>query len=209
MGKLAHEHQLPRYIGYSEIADATGMDKRQIQRLMAQGKFPRPDGIPTKENRWRLSVVNEWFALRNGEQMARLSELAVSDPSKLKPDELDDAFSNMASEWARRHDLSLPDGSYVSVNTPMTSEQNAAAQQAASEANERVASALFEALGKLDQVRGMVVMAGLVPSLLPIARHLCGDKADELLGVTEEERHKVAVALIEESFGRGEHERPA
>ena len=61
MSKAAIKAELPKYVGYAEIAEATGIDRRTIQRLRERGKFPKPDALPTKENRWRLTVVLDWL----------------------------------------------------------------------------------------------------------------------------------------------------
>jgi len=170
--------ELPRYVGYVEIAEATGLDRRQIQRLMAQSKFPRPDGIPTKENRWRLSVIVDWLEQRNAEQIAAISDRAVTDPSKLEPEQLEDVLSGALTELARRAGVELPSGSLVSVNVPVTSGD----------------------LARLGQVPAMVVAAGLMPALLPIARHVCGDHADALLGGTDDDRRAVAMSIVNQQL---------
>jgi predicted DNA-binding transcriptional regulator AlpA len=196
MTNAAAQSELPKYVGYAEIAAATGMDKRQIQRLMARGKFPKPDGIPTKENRWRLSVILEWLVARNAEQMATISDLAVTDPAKLKPEQLEEALSGAAAELARRAGIDLPPGSHVSVNVPLSDEQQAALQRSAVEARDAAANALFAAFEQLGEGRAMLVAAGLMPSMLTIMRHLCGDHADALLGGSDAERRAQALAIL-------------
>ena len=102
MSKAAIKVELPSYVGYAEIAEATGIDRRTIQRLMERGKFPKPDALPTKENRWRLSVVTNWLEQRNAEQLAALSDSAVTDPAKLKPDQIVDTLQRL-ERTLRRH----------------------------------------------------------------------------------------------------------
>ncbi|MCC7251619.1 AlpA family phage regulatory protein [Hyphomicrobium sp.] len=170
--------ELPRYVGYVEIAEATGLDRRQIQRLMARGKFPKPDGIPTKENRWRLAVIVEWLEQRNADQIAAISDRAVTDPTTLKAEQLQDVISDAATELARRAGVALPTGSFVSVNVPLTA----------------------DAFAQLEQVPAMLVAAGLMPVLLPIAQHLCGDHADALLGGTDEDRRAVAIGILNQQL---------
>ena len=170
--------ELPRYVGYVEIAEATGLDRRQIQRLMARGKFPKPDGIPTKENRWRLSVIVEWLEQRNADQIAAISDSAVTDPAKLKAEQLEDVLSGAAIELARRAGIELPAGSFVSVNAPLTA----------------------DAFASLGQVPAMLVAAGLMPALLPIMQHLCGEHADAVLGGTDEDRRNVAIGILNQEL---------
>ena len=46
MSSAVTAKELRRYVGYAEIEEATGMDKRQLHRLVA-AQAPQPDGIPT------------------------------------------------------------------------------------------------------------------------------------------------------------------
>lgn len=108
-------NDLPRYVGYAEIAESAGIDKRQIQRMMAAGRFPKPDNIPTKENRWRHSVIEEWLKKRNAEQLAALDRLAETDPSKLKPEQLENAALSFLKELAKRRGLEVPDDAWLDV----------------------------------------------------------------------------------------------
>lgn len=57
MSQAAKKAELPKYVGYAEIAEATGIERYTIQWLMKRGKFPKSDALPTKENRWRLAVI--------------------------------------------------------------------------------------------------------------------------------------------------------
>ncbi len=200
--------ELPKYVGYVEIAETTGMDKRQIQRLMACGKFPKPDGIPTKENRWRLSVIRDWLEQRNADQIAAISDRAVTDPSKLKPEELGTALSNAAAEWARRNGLDLPPGSYVSINTPLTDEQLAAVQRTAAQDREESVRALTDAFARLDPVRGWLVVGGLIPALRPVADRFL----EKMNGVppteTQDELRALAIDILDQAM-RGEFVEPA
>jgi hypothetical protein len=70
---------------------------------MARGKFPKPDGLPTKENRWRLSVVSAWLEQRNAEQIAALGDLAVTDPAKLKPEQVGEAIQKLGARLAAQY----------------------------------------------------------------------------------------------------------
>jgi predicted DNA-binding transcriptional regulator AlpA len=193
MTNAAAQSELPKYVGYAEIAAATGMDKRQIQRLMARGKFPKPDGIPTKENRWRLSVILEWLAARNAEQIAAISDLAVTDPAKLKPEQLEEALSGAAAELARRAGIDLPPGSHVSVNVPLTAEQT---EKRLSAAN----GALADAFGRLDVTRGCLVVGGLIPALRPITDGMLENMHGMKPSETQSELRALAVDILDQAI---------
>jgi predicted DNA-binding transcriptional regulator AlpA len=208
MSNAVARAELPRYVGYVEIAEATGMDKRQIQRLMARGKFPKPDGIPTKENRWRLSVLLEWLAARNAEQMAAISDLAVTDPAQLKPEQLDAALSSVFTEWARRKGHDLPDGALVTVIAPPTDEQRAAVQRTAAEEAEKSSKALTDAFARLDQVRGWLVVGGLIPTLRPAADRFLENMVGLAPTETQEELRALAIDILDQAIG-GEFAGPA
>lgn len=119
MQKPIRPTELPRYVGYAEIEETTGIDKRQIQRLMVQGKFPRPDGIPTKENRWRLTVILEWLEARNAREIADIQTLAQTDPAKLKPEQVAPAIGELVKQFARQRGIDLTRGHSVTLNLPV------------------------------------------------------------------------------------------
>lgn len=126
MTNAAAKAELPKYVGYAEIAEATGINKRQIQRLIERGKFPKPDALPTKGNRWRLSVVLQWLEQQNAEQIASLSDLAVTDPAKLKPEYLGDALQAVGSRLASLHGHEIAPDDVLGITYQLTEKQLAA-----------------------------------------------------------------------------------
>jgi predicted DNA-binding transcriptional regulator AlpA len=50
------------YVGKRELAALRGVSPRTIERLVAQGKIPKPELIGLRKVGWRLSVVNSLAA---------------------------------------------------------------------------------------------------------------------------------------------------
>lgn len=169
MSKPASKSELPKYVGYAEIAEATGIERHTIQRLMKAGKFPKPDALPTKENRWRLSVVHDWLEQRNTEQIAALNERATSDLTKLKPEQLADAHQALAARLATVQGLKLKPDDILGVCYRPTSEQIAAAQSSMAAQRAAELDAQFEMWGELfanlGAERAMVVANWMFPAL--------------------------------------------
>jgi hypothetical protein len=138
--------------------------KRQIQRLMARGKFPKPDGIPTEENRWRLSVIVDWLEQRNADQITAISDRAVTDPAKLKPEQLNAVLSSAFNEWAHRSGASIEDGSAIVAVPPSA---HAQAAQCASDASDQGAQLLADAFARLDPMRGLARRRRSHPGVAP------------------------------------------
>lgn len=186
---------LPRLVGYRELEEAFGLKRKQLDRMQADGRFPRAmhiTGVGGNRRAWELKQVLEWFdAQRN-----RVTSLAVTDASKLKDEQLSDALSNAATEWARRSGIALPPGSKLTLDVPLSEEQLAQQLRAAAEARDQSVNQLFDAFARLDQVHAIVVAAGLMPALLPIAQHLCGVFADDVLAGTDEDRRAIALGIV-------------
>jgi hypothetical protein len=67
LAPFAAKLERPRYVGYAQIA-ATGLDKRQIQRLVSRGKFPGPDrdGLVPCQSRRQPRNADDDFRLTAG-----------------------------------------------------------------------------------------------------------------------------------------------
>ena len=204
MSKAAPKIELPRYVGYAEIAEATGIDRRTIQRLMERGKFPKPDALPTKENRWRLSVVADWLEQRSAEQLAALSDSAVTDPAKLKPEQVVDALEALASRFIALHGEQVQPGDVLSVGVQrqLTDEQRSAiAHNAAAEQRELVAG-IVDRLDGLHYVEALMLQRAFLPPLRRFA-----DAALTQLGIEismTDAEYRAAAMLIVERMINGE-----
>lgn len=169
MSKPASNTELPRYVGYAEIAEETGIERHTIQRLMKAGKFPKPDLLPTKENKWRVTVIKSWLEQRNAEQISRLNERAMSDPAKLKPDQLADTHRALAARLAEAQGVKLDPNDVLGFTYRLTGEQSAEAQKALAAQRAAEVDAQFETWGllfaNLAPERAMLVANWLFPSL--------------------------------------------
>lgn len=193
----APKHELPRYVGYAEIAEATGIDRRTIQRLMERGKFPKPDALPTKENCWRFSVVLDWLERRNADQIAALSDSAVTDPAKLKPDQVADALATLATRFIALHGERVQPGDVLSVGVqrPLTEDQRSAitAQAEASTLD------FCDMFGRLDHVRALLVAGGLMPVLRPVVDQCLKQMTGQAPTLTADQLRELAVDIVLQS----------
>ena len=165
MSKLASKSELPRYVGYAEIADATGIERHTIQRLMKANKFPRPDALPTKGNRWRLSVILEWLERRNAEQVARLSDSSMSDPAKLKPDQLVDTHRALAVRLAEAQGLKLDPDSVLGFTYQLTDEQRLIAANEVAAKQRDLVSGIVDRLDGLHFVEALILQRAFLAPL--------------------------------------------
>lgn len=165
MTKAALKTELPRYVGYAEIAEATGIDRRTLQRLIARGNFPKPDALPTKENRWRLEVIAEWLEKRNARQTAALSDLAVTDPAKLKPDQVVDALQQLGARFASIHGQPVAPESVVGVTYQLTDEQRLVVAHEAAAKQRELIEGIVDRLGGLHFVEALMLQRAFLPPL--------------------------------------------
>jgi predicted DNA-binding transcriptional regulator AlpA len=89
---------LPKLVGYKELEEAFGLTRRQLERMQRDGRFPRAidiTGAGGNRRAWPLQQVLDWFEQRR----ACVTRLAVSQPDKLKPEQVE----NAAYELAARH----------------------------------------------------------------------------------------------------------
>ncbi len=167
MTKAAPNTELPWYVGYAEIAEKTGVDRRTIQREMARGNFPKPDALPTKENRWRLEVIADWLAKRNAAQIAALSDVAVTDPAKLKPEQVVDALEALASRFIALHGEQVQPGDVLSVGVqrPLTDEQRSAIAHNADAKQRELIEGIVDRLDGLHFVEALMLQRAFLPPL--------------------------------------------
>ena len=186
--------ELPKYVGYAEIADATGIERHTIQRLMRRGKFPKPDALPTKENRWRLSVVADWL----DERKADLAKSAATDPSKLKPDEVSVALEALATRFLGLHNEPLAPGDVLSVGVQrqLTDEQRAAIAHNAAAEQRSLIEGIVDRLDGLHYVEALMLQRAFLPPLRRFA-----DAALTQLGIeinmTDAEWREAAMLIVE------------
>jgi len=200
MTRAAAKTELPRYVGYSEIAEATGIEKHTIQRLMKAGKFPKPDALPTKANRWRLSVVTTWLEQRNAEQIATLNDSAETDPSKLRDDQVGDAIQALGARLASLHGDKIAPEDIVGVTRKLTNDEREALQRNADAQLQERYDAIADAFARLDVIRAWLVVAGLLPSLRPAADRFLETIAGLRPAETPEEMRALAIDILDQAL---------
>lgn len=165
MSKPAIKTELPRYVGYAEIAEETGIERHTIQRLMKAGKFPKPDLLPTKENKWRVTVINSWLEQRNAEQISRLNERAKSDPAKLKPDQLVDAHRALAARLAEAQGIKVEPDAILGFTYQLTDEQRLAVANDAAAQQRQLITGIVDRLDGLHFVEALILQRAFLPPL--------------------------------------------
>jgi predicted DNA-binding transcriptional regulator AlpA len=75
---------LPRIVGYSEVVSALGVQRRTIERMVREKKFPAPIQLSSNRVGWRVNVVIDWLKEREARVLAFSKEdLSGKDPQQL------------------------------------------------------------------------------------------------------------------------------
>jgi hypothetical protein len=153
---------LPRLVGYAELSKVYGWQKRSLQRAVAAGKLRRPMIVAGGRAAWYDTDIKDYLARLGGE----LEAIAVSDPGKLQPDQIEDA----AVELSARH-MSNILGEAVSPDDVVIG----AVKQLSPDDADTVHYAQWLALwltierrmSTLDDMQSLEVAYGLFPALRP------------------------------------------
>ena len=81
---LAKPQHLPQFVGYADVERALGVSRRTVERMVREGKFPKPVQLAPNRVGWQVEVVTAWLADRSKGLVAH----AVTHPDQLAPDEL-------------------------------------------------------------------------------------------------------------------------
>ena len=154
---------LPKLVGYKELEEAFGLTRRQLERMQRDGRFPRAidiTGAGGNRRAWPLQQVLDWYE----ERRACMTGLAVSQPDKLKPDQIENAafdltarhISNELGESVSRDDVVI---GHVRRLSPDESDAATIAQWVA------LWRAVEERMEQLDQKDSLGVIYGLFPAM--------------------------------------------
>ena len=102
MSQEPHRTPLPRYVGYAQIEEHFLIDRRSVQRLRRDGRFPQSvTATPGKNGRaiFLLDDVLRWDAERG----QGLAKSAVTNPDDLSPDEIEYQVRICAAEALSSH----------------------------------------------------------------------------------------------------------
>ena len=150
---------LPQFVGYREVQDALGVSRRTVERMVREGKFPRPVQLAPNRVGWLVETVKAWLDERGKGLVAR----AVANPDDLAPDQLADAAVDLLTR-AVGHELGEPidpAGLHITYAPPspeVTEEQFA-------DAEAREAALLQQRFAGLDATRSTIMVAWLFPEL--------------------------------------------
>lgn len=197
---------LPKLVGYRELEEAFGFSRKQLDRMQKDGRFPRAmhiTGAGGNRRAWELAAVLDWL----DSQRNRVTSLAATDVSKLKPEQLDDAISNAVSELARRAGVVVPADSLFALHAPMTAEQQAAVQRTAAEQRTEAANALADAFAQLDINRACLVAGVLMPVLRPLTDRVLLNNTGIENNVPAGELRALAIDILDQAIVDGRVER--
>jgi hypothetical protein len=185
---------LPRLYGYAALERIYGWKRRTLENAVNAGKLRKPFYVG-KAACWYAKDIDDYLARLRGD----LDELAVSTPDKITPEAIETAVGSLVERWAGQHGLELPPGSFVSINSPPTTDQRAAVQRTATEERERSANELADAFARLDPVRGWLVVGGLIPALRPAADRFLENLAGVSPSETQEELRALAIDILDQA----------
>jgi predicted DNA-binding transcriptional regulator AlpA len=77
---------LPPFVGYSQVEDSLGVSRRTIERMVMEGRFPKPLQLVLNRVGWQVETVTGWLSERGQGLVAQ----AVAHVEDLSPDELED-----------------------------------------------------------------------------------------------------------------------
>lgn len=118
---------LPQYVGYREVQDAIGVSRRTIERMVREGRFPRPAQLAPNRVGWQVEAVTAWLAERGTGLVAH----AVTHADDLSPDELEsDAVSFVVKAMEKRTGETVDAGDLgIHVTRKLTEDQFLAAEK--------------------------------------------------------------------------------
>ena len=153
---------LPQFVGYREVQDALGVSRRTVERMVREGKFPKPIQLTPNRVGWRLETVQAWLA----EREKGLSAKAVTNPEDLSPDQLGDAAVDLLTR-AIEHEIGEPvDPKGIQITYGPPPEMITLDQLKSAEA--RQLAMLWRQLADFPSGRAYVMAAYLFPNLRPM-----------------------------------------
>ena len=156
MQKTTSPRGIPRFVGRAEVAEALGYSVKTLSREIQRGHVPRPVQLSPNRVGWPIEVIQHLLQSR----IARVTEQAVSDPSKLKAEPIENA---VAREMTRQlgEDVHPDDVIFGAIR-----------QLSKDDAEDAVLLhwlalwyALEERFGQLSQNESLAVTYGLFPAM--------------------------------------------
>lgn len=155
---------LPSLFGYAALERVYGWKRRQIENAMRDGLLTRPM-YAGKRAYWTAEQIDSYLAKLRG---ARVRE-AVTTPDDIAPERIEHALDVLVERWARQRGIDLPEGSFLSVNVPLTGEQMATKKaeiaDAAAVGLEGLANEVTAALSAAHYIEALLIQRALLPQL--------------------------------------------
>ena len=91
-------NHLPQFVGYAQVETSLGVSRRTVERVVREGKFPRPVQLTPNRVGWKVETVTAWLEERSKGLAAR----AVANPDELEPDEVAPTLAMLAARLASK-----------------------------------------------------------------------------------------------------------
>jgi predicted DNA-binding transcriptional regulator AlpA len=159
MQKVLSDRGVQRFVGRAEVAEALSVSVKTLDRMVADGRFPRPVRLSPNRVGWAVETVNGHLLSR----IEGVTKLAVTDPDKLAPDELEDKARELAAAALSQRAGKLVDASALSLHLTQQLTAGEFVELEREEHRTRAAG-----LAQLPGLDAAVVAAALLPSLTPV-----------------------------------------
>jgi hypothetical protein len=145
---------LPLLVGYAELKERYGWQKRTLQRWVKDGLMDRPTRLPGGRVYWQLEQIRKFI----DRQFSGLTESAATDPEKLAPEQLERQAQELAAIAFERRTGKTVDPEDFLLN-PIIDEADILAAETATR------DMLTEFLRSLSPEQAAVTATGLFPQL--------------------------------------------
>ena len=157
--------RLPQFVGYSDVQQSLGLSRRTVERMVREGKFPKPIQLSDNRVGWDVEVVRAWLDERGKGLAAR----AVNDPNDLDVDELLQATRDLIVEaLSRREGKPVDPASVASLTVSRTVSEDEFRHLEAQEF-----AVYAERFKSIDLSRSLFLAAWLFPELRPCLSTEC------------------------------------
>ncbi len=170
--KNSNSNPLPRLVGYAEVCDALGVSKSTLERMVREGKFPKPVQLAPNRVGWQVDVVTAWLADRSTGLVAH----AVTHPEDLEPDQLEDHARDLAARALSKRTGKPVDATDLSLHL---TQHITGDDFVALETEEHQFRAAY--LAQLPDDEAAVVAATLLPQLRPALMNAASPRAREAM----------------------------
>lgn len=181
----------PEYVGKAAVAKMLGKSTRTVSRWITDGTFPKPVMLGS-QTAWRLSDVVAWLDAQHAAERQGLIAAAVSDPSELPPEKLEDAIAALAGRLTGRN--------VTGFTIELSEEERAAALAANAAQLQNSLERLIAAYASLDVVRAWLVVCGLLPVLRPAAEKFLETITGVRVTQTQDEMRQLAIDIVDQAI---------